>query len=189
MASRNTPNDSRPSDRSQAGRHVPARPGLLQLLHRPDDDEREVRCAVWRAGAQAGPDADAVHMDIAASIQAVTEEIVLRLARSIARRNRNEESLPGRRRRAQLRRQWQDPARRQSSRTSGSSRRPATQAARSARRWRPIIIHQRRGRARSSNELDGMQGAYLGPAFDAEQIESELRAAGAHVHDLLRRGR
>ena len=48
--------------------------------------------------------------------------------------------MPRRRRRAQLRRQRQGAARRRSSRTSGFSRRRATPAARSARRWRPITI-------------------------------------------------
>ena len=51
-------------------------------------------------------------MDLAASIQAVTEEVVLRLSRSLAKRNRNAEPVPGRRRRAELRRQRQAPSRR-----------------------------------------------------------------------------
>ena len=78
-------------------------------------------------------------MDLAASIQAVTEEVVLRLARSLAAETGMKQSVSRRRRRAQLRRQRQGAARRRSSTTSGSSRRPATPAARSARRWRPAI--------------------------------------------------
>ncbi len=53
------------------------------------------------------------HMDVAASIQAVLEEVVLRLTRSLASRNRRAQPVPGRRRRAQLRGQRQGAARRQ----------------------------------------------------------------------------
>ena len=51
-------------------------------------------------------------MDIAASIQAVTEEIVLQHRPLRPHLDRLEESDLGRRRRAQLRRQWTHPARR-----------------------------------------------------------------------------
>jgi carbamoyltransferase len=40
------------TDRPEGGRLVPPRPELLRLLHRPDDDEREVRRAVRRPAAQ-----------------------------------------------------------------------------------------------------------------------------------------
>ena len=50
-------------------------------------------------------------MDLAASIQVVTEEVMLRLTRALAQRDRAEEPVPGGRGRAQLRRQRQDPAR------------------------------------------------------------------------------
>ena len=43
----------RPPDRHEGRRLVPAEPGLLRLLHRPDDDQRAVRRAVRRAAAQA----------------------------------------------------------------------------------------------------------------------------------------
>ena len=46
--------DLRQSDRSQAGRLVPAEPRLFQLLHRPDHDQRALRRAVRRPAAQAG---------------------------------------------------------------------------------------------------------------------------------------
>ncbi len=46
--------------------------------------------------------------DLAASVQAVTEEVVLRLARDRARTHRRVEAVPGRRCRPQLRRQRQD---------------------------------------------------------------------------------
>ena len=44
---------SRSSDRSQAGRLVPARHVLFRLLHRPHHDQRAVRRTVRRAGAHA----------------------------------------------------------------------------------------------------------------------------------------
>ncbi len=50
-------------------------------------------------------------MDIAASIQKVTEEIMLRIARHVHARHGHEEPLPGGRRGAQLRRQRAHPAR------------------------------------------------------------------------------
>jgi carbamoyltransferase len=72
-------------------------------------------------------------MDLAASIQAVTEEIMLRMARH-AHADRHEEPLPGRRRGAQLRRPTAAMLREGPFETSGSSRPRATPAARSARR-------------------------------------------------------
>ena len=45
-----------------------------------------------------------IHMDLAASVQAVLEEIVLRLTRSLAADTGVRKSLPGGRRRAELRR-------------------------------------------------------------------------------------
>ena len=50
-------------------------------------------------------------MDLAASVQVVTEEIMLRMARHVHRETGMREPLPGRRRRAQLRRQRPPPAR------------------------------------------------------------------------------
>ena len=68
----------------QGRRHVPARHAVLQLLHRPDDDERasSTRCSAARA-RPAESRLTQREMDIAASIQAVTEEVVLRLARTL----------------------------------------------------------------------------------------------------------
>ena len=93
--------------------------------------------------------------------------------------------MPGRRRRAELRRQRQDAARRTFRRTSGFSRRPATPAARSARRSPPIIGFSA-SRARSTAHLDAMQGAYLGPEFAHDEIEERLTAAGAEFDDARR---
>ena len=51
------------------------------------------------------------HMDLAASIQEVLEEVILRMTRSLASRDRREKSVPGRRRCAQLRGQREAAAR------------------------------------------------------------------------------
>ena len=61
-------------------------PRLLQLLHRPDDDQQQVRRAVRRS-RRARPEQllTQFHMDIAASVQQVTEEIMLRMTRAVAR--------------------------------------------------------------------------------------------------------
>ena len=65
---------------------------------------------------------DQRHMDLAASVQQVTEEIVLRLTRSLAREGQIGKSVPRRRRGAQLRRQRQDPARAQLQEYLGAAR-------------------------------------------------------------------
>ena len=66
-----------------------------------------------------------------------------------------------------------------SSSASGCSRPPAMPAARSARRL-PPITSTRAGAREIDNKLDGMSGAYLGPAF----CQAENRSAGSR-----RRGR
>ena len=75
---------------------------VLRLLHRPAHDERQVRSPVRCPGAQADELLTTRHMDLAASIQAVTEEIVLRLTRSLASETGVEHSLPGRWRGARI---------------------------------------------------------------------------------------
>ena len=118
------------------------------------------------------------HMDIAASIQAVTEEIMLRLARStraetgmknlclaggvalncVANGKILAEGI--------YENIWVQPA----AGDAGGSVGAALAA---------YHLHQRRDRVLETNEIDGMQGAYLGPAYDQQQVESELAAAGA----------
>ena len=124
---------------------------------------------------------DQRHMDLAASIQAVTEEVVLRLTRGAGRGDRREKSLPRGRRRAELRRQRQDLSRRQFRAASGSSRPLAMPAARSARPW-PPITYLERAATHPVREPDAMQGAYLGPAYAQADIEHRLDAAGAKFH-------
>jgi carbamoyltransferase len=131
------------------------------------------------------------HMDIAASIQAVTEEIMLRLARStraetgmknlclaggvalncVANGKILAEGI--------YENIWVQPA----AGDAGGSVGAALAA---------YHLHQRRDRVLETNEIDGMQGAYLGPAYDQQQVESELTAAGAMFttfsdHDVIDR--
>jgi len=125
------------------------------------------------------PDKDLLtpfHMDVAASIQAVTEEIVLRLTRSLAAEYgianlclaggvalncvANGKVL----RDGAFRDIWIQPA-------AGDAG-GAVGAALAA--W-----HQALGRERPAPAGDGMHGGYLGPGFAQEEIERRLAAAGA----------
>ena len=67
-----------------------AQPGIFRLLHRADDDERELRRAFSAARRASRRIAITQReMDLAASIQVVTEEVMLRLARVARPRNRD----------------------------------------------------------------------------------------------------
>ena len=109
-------------------------------------------------------------MDLAASVQVVTEEIMLRMARHVHTRDRASTNLclaggvalncvgNGRLLR-------EGPFE-----TSGSSRRPAMRAARSASRcsiWHQLLEQPRAVVASG----DAMKGSYLGPAFADDEIE------------------
>ncbi|MFO1059494.1 MAG: carbamoyltransferase [Dongiaceae bacterium] len=123
-------------------------------------------------------------MDLAASVQAVTEEAVLRLGRSIARetgqkalclaggvalncvangkllRDKSFEQI------------WVQPAAGDAGGALGAAL---------------AAYHGFLGQARPArNELDLMKGSYLGPAFSQDDIERRLRAQGA-VFDVLDR--
>ena len=124
------------------------------------------------------------HMDMAASIQAVTEEIVLRLARSLAARPGCDESVPCGRRRAQLRGQRQDTARRRFSRTSGSSRRPGDAGGAVGAALAAYHLHLGQA-ARGVDARDGMEGSYLGPGFD--QSRGRSRLGGGRAFTVCRR--
>lgn len=130
------------------------------------------------------PDRDLLtpfHMDVAASVQAVTEEIVLRLTRGLAAEYgianlclaggvalncvANGKVL----RDGAFRDIWVQPA-------AGDAG-GAVGAALAA--W-----HQELGRDRPSPAGDGMRGAYLGPDYPQAEIERRLAAAGAVFETL-----
>jgi carbamoyltransferase len=117
------------------------------------------------------------HMDLAASIQAVTEEVVLRLTRALAAETgaknlclaggvalncvANGKVL----RDGRFERLWVQPAAGDAGGALGAAL---------------CAYHLYQGRARYvSNTLDAMQGSYLGPEFAPADIEARLRAAGA----------
>jgi carbamoyltransferase len=118
------------------------------------------------------------HMDLAASIQAVTEEVVLRLTRSLAAetgaRNlclaggvalncvANGKVL----RDGRFANVWIQPA----AGDAGGALGAALAA---------CHIHKGQPRA-AGNARDGMRGSYLGPEFAQDEIERRLAAAGAH---------
>jgi len=123
-----------------------------------------------------------VHMDLAASIQKVTEEVVLRLTRSLAAetgmRNlclaggvalncvANGKVL----RDGKFDNVWVQPA----AGDAGGSVGAALAA-----------YHIELSRPRyPSNEIDGMSGSYLGPAFGDDEVRQRLKAAGAEFEQL-----
>ncbi len=116
-------------------------------------------------------------MDLAASIQDVTEEIVLRLTRSIAAENgtrnlclaggvalncvANGKVL----RDGKFDNIWVQPAAGDAGGALGAAL---------------LAYHRFKGQKREvDNALDSMQGSFLGPAFDQSDIERRLAAAGA----------
>jgi len=119
------------------------------------------------------------HMDLAASIQAVTEEVVLRLTRSIARDTgaenlclaggvalncvANGKVLRDRR----FKRLWFQPAAGDAGGALGAAL---------------CAYHLFRDQPRHrGGEQDAMQGAFLGPAFGQAEIEGRLQRAGARL--------
>ncbi len=105
--------DPREADRSEGRRLVPHGHVVLQLLPGPDDDVGPKFHDLF-GGPPRRPESPITQreMDLAASIQEVTEEIMLRCARHVQQQTGLTQPVPGRRRGAQLRRQRQDPARR-----------------------------------------------------------------------------
>ncbi len=116
------------------------------------------------------------HMDLAASVQAVTEDVVLGLARSL-RQETGEKNLclaggvalncvaNGKLERAGIfERIWIQPAAGDAGGALGAA----------------LYAHYcHLDRRRRPESPDSMRGAYLGPEFSAEEIESRLRAKGA----------
>ena len=121
-------------------------------------------------------------MDLAASIQAVTEDVVLKLARGVARRTgarnlclaggvalncvANGKLL----REGVFDRLWIQPAAGDAGGALGAAL---------------VTTHLHAGQPRQPNgALDGMFGAYLGPAYATPDIETRLRASGAVFETL-----
>ena len=122
------------------------------------------------------------HMDLAASVQAVTEDIMLRMARHIAAET-GEQHLclaggvalncvaNGKLLRERcFDRLWIQPAAGDAGGALGAAL---------------AVWHLHYGQDRRLPEgRDAMQGAYLGPDFTDSEIEAELRACGAQFHKL-----
>ncbi len=120
-------------------------------------------------------------MDLAASVQAVTEEVVLRLARSIAAETglsnlclaggvalncvANGEVL----RDGCFERIWIQPAAVDAGGAVGAAL---------------ATYHGFLGEPRSVQEPDAMSGAYLGPRFEPDDARARLEGAGARIHTL-----
>ena len=117
------------------------------------------------------------HMDLAASVQAVTEEVVLRLTRAIAKETglanlclaggvalncvANGKVL----RDGRFKRIWVQPAAGDAGGAIGAGL---------------AAYHGFKGEARHlPNGLDNMEGSYLGPGFSSEEVQGRLDAAGA----------
>ena len=122
------------------------------------------------------------HMDLAASIQAVTEEVVLRLTRSIAIDTGAENlCLAGGvalncvangkvLRDGKFKRIWIQPAAGDAGGALGAAL---------------AACHQHSGLPRRlENQLDGMNGAYLGPSYDDDECARRLMQAGARFERL-----
>jgi carbamoyltransferase len=121
-------------------------------------------------------------MDLAASVQAVTEEVVLKLARGVARRT-GERNLclaggvalncvaNGKlQREGVFERLWIQPAAGDAGGALGAAL---------------VTSHLHGGQARHlGSALDGMAGAYLGPGYETPEIQERLRAAGAVFETL-----
>ncbi len=124
------------------------------------------------------------HMDLAASVQAVTEEIVIRLARSV-RKDTGAKNIclaggvalncvaNGKLLRENL--------------FDGIWVQPAAGDAGGAVGAAYAAYHGYLGQSRKLNgHLDGMAGSYLGPEFKDDEIEKRLAAAGAKFTKLTR---
>ena len=122
------------------------------------------------------------HMDLAASIQAVTEEVLLRITRSLAAEkiSRNLCLAGGVAlncvangrvlRDGRFARLWIQPAAGDAGGALGAAL---------------VATHLHGELARPEPKGDAMAGGYLGPSFSEAQIVASLRATGARFHRLL----
>ena len=121
-------------------------------------------------------------MDLAASIQAVTEEVVLRLTRCARARDRRcaISASPA------ASRSTASPTARScaTARSSNIWIQPAAGDAGGALGAALAAYHQfMRPAAHASTARDGMEGAYLGPEFAQDEIERRLDAGRRAFHD------
>ena len=131
------------------------------------------------------------HMDLAASVQAVVEEIVLRLTRGLAKDSGQKNlCLAGGvalncvangkvLRDAAFENLWIQPAAGDAGGALG-----AALAAYHGFLGQARKANGANGAARATNALDNMQGSYLGPEFSQDEIERRLSEAGAR-YELL----
>ncbi len=122
-------------------------------------------------------------MDLAASVQAVTEEVLLRMTRSLHREFRIDDlCLAGGvalncvangkvLRDGKFKRLWIQPA----AGDAGGALGAALAA---------YHLHARKPRRARAGQGDAMRGSYLGPEFSSAQIEEALSGAGARFHKL-----
>ena len=126
------------------------------------------------------------HMDLAASVQAVTQEVLLKLARDIAKSTGQKNlCLAGGvalncvangllQREGLFEQIWVQPAAGDAGGAVGAAL---------------AVHHGMLQQPRRSTATDSMQGAYLGPAYTQEEIENTLKAAGAifssHAQDEM----
>ena len=119
-------------------------------------------------------DLEPFHMDLAASIQVVTENIVLALARSLIRKQ-VQKFMFGWRRCLELCGQWPIAAR-------GAFEniwiQPASGDAGISLGAALVTWHQHLRKTRPAKPLDAMQGTYLGPSFSNQEICSYLESQG-----------
>lgn len=124
-----------------------------------------------------------VHMDIAASVQAVTEEVVLRLANSIARETGQKNLClaggvalncvaNGKLQKARIFENiWVQPAAGDAGGALGAA-------------FAAYHLNKKQSRKVSNSEMDMMKGSYLGPSYDSNAIENELKKLGAKFEKL-----
>ena len=121
-------------------------------------------------------------MDLAASVQAITEEVVLKLGRSIAAESGQKNlCLAGGvalncvangklLKQGSFERLWMQPAAGDAGGAVGAAL---------------VAAHMYKGQPRYLNgALDGMQGAYLGPSYTQPDIEQRLRSVGARFETV-----
>ena len=124
-------------------------------------------------------------MDLAASVQAVLEEVILRLTRNLAAQTGMQNLCLAGGVALNCVANGKALARGFVSQYLGSACCRAMPAVRWARRLRPITCHAGQPRS-AAPALDGMSGAYLGPAFTQQEIDRRLTKAGARFDSLGR---